>query len=93
MQAKTCKRTTWDAKRETFMQNPNIMTIKQVAAYLKISPRTVYKLVKERAIPSFKIMNMWRFEQAKIDQWIQEMSVLNNLNGNGGKDDAKSIDN
>jgi excisionase family DNA binding protein len=66
------------------MQNPNIMTIKQVAEYLKISPRTVYKLVKEGAIPSFKIMNMWRFERSKIDQWIQEKSEINNSNGKGG---------
>lgn len=75
------------------MQNPNIMTIKQVAEYLRISPRTVYKLVKEGAIPSFKIMNMWRFEQSKIDQWIHEKSEMNNFNGNGGKKHAKSIDN
>lgn len=75
------------------MQNHNIMTIKQVAEYLKISPRTVYKLVKEGAIPSFKIMNMWRFEQSKIDQWIQEKSDINNFNGNGGKEHVKSIDN
>lgn len=75
------------------MQNPNIMTIKQVAEYLKISPRTVYKLVKEGAIPSFKIMNMWRFERAKIDQWIQEKSEITISHGNGGKKHAKSTDN
>jgi excisionase family DNA binding protein len=69
------------------------MTIKQVAEYLKISPRTVYKLVKEGIIPSFRIMNMWRFERSKIDQWIQEKSEINNFNGNGGTAHAKSIDN
>ncbi|MEP9410169.1 MAG: helix-turn-helix domain-containing protein [Candidatus Brocadia sp.] len=75
------------------MQNPNIMTIKQVAEYLKISPRTVYKLVKKGAIPSFKIMNMWRFEQSKIDRWIEEKSEINNINENGGKEHAKSANN
>lgn len=75
------------------MHNPNIMTIKQVAEYLKISPRTVYKLVKEGIIPSFRIMNMWRFERSKIDQWIQEKSEINNFNENGGTAHAKSIDN
>ena len=59
------------------MQNQNIMTIKQVAEYLKVSPRTIYKLVKEGAIPTFKIMNMWRFEQSQIDQWIRDKSEIN----------------
>ena len=67
------------------MQNQNIMTIKQVAEYLKVSPRTIYKLVKEGAIPTFKIMNMWRFEQSQIDQWIRDKSEINNFCGNGGK--------
>lgn len=77
------------------MQNPNIMTIKQVSEYLKVSPRTIYKLVKTRGIPTFKIMNMWRFEQSKIDQWIKEKteSIHCNHNSAGGKKHAKSIDN
>ncbi|MBE7444804.1 MAG: helix-turn-helix domain-containing protein [Planctomycetia bacterium] len=75
------------------MQSPNIMTIKQVAEYLKVSSRTIYKLVKEGSIPTFKIMNMWRFEQSQIDQWIQKKSEINNFNVNGGKEDAKSINN
>ncbi|OOP55660.1 MAG: hypothetical protein AYP45_13495 [Candidatus Brocadia carolinensis] len=77
------------------MQNPNIMTIKQVSEYLKVSPRTIYKLVKTGGIPTFKIMNMWRFEQSKIDQWIKEKteSIHCNHNGAGGKKHAKSIDN
>lgn len=77
------------------MPIPNIMTIKQVAEYLKVSPRTIYKLVKTGGIPTFKIMNMWRFEQSKIDQWIEEKSesIDFNHNGVGGKKHAKNIDN
>ena len=55
-----------------------IMTIKQVAEYLKVSPRSIYKLVKDGAIPTFRIMNMWRFERSKIDQWINEKNGINN---------------
>lgn len=85
MHGNACHKKTPYAKGERDMQNPNILTIKQVAEYLKISPRTVYKLVKEGTIPSFKIMNMWRFEQSKIDQWIQEKSDFNDFNATGGK--------
>ena len=55
-----------------------IMTIKQVAEYLKVSPRSIYKLVKDGSIPTFRIMNMWRFERSKIDQWINEKNGINN---------------
>ncbi|HHT9146950.1 MAG TPA: helix-turn-helix domain-containing protein [Candidatus Wunengus sp. YC61] len=55
-----------------------IMTIKQVAEYLKVSPRSIYKLVKDGAIPTFRIMNMWRFERSKIDQWINKKNGINN---------------
>lgn len=61
------------------MQNCEIMTIKQVAEYLKVSPRSIYKLAKEGTIPTFKIMNMWRFERSKIDQWINGKSGVNNF--------------
>lgn len=56
-----------------------IMTIKQVAEYLKVSPRSIYKLVKDSAIPTFRIMNMWRFEKSKIDHWINEKNGITNF--------------
>jgi len=55
-----------------------IMTIKQVAEYLKVSPRSIYKLVKDGSIPTFRIMNMWRFERSKIDLWINGKNGINN---------------
>lgn len=71
------------------MKNRNILTIKQVAKYLEISPRTVYKLVKEEAIPSFKIMNMWRFEQSMIDQWIRAKTESKHFTFNGIEDESR----
>lgn len=71
-----------------------IMTIKQVAEYLKVSPRSIYKLVKDGSIPTFRIMNMWRFERTKIDQWINEKNGFNNsFNVKEGDKHAESINN
>ena len=71
-----------------------IMTIKQVAEYLKVSPRSIYKLVKDGSIPTFRIMNMWRFERSKIDQWINEINGINNsFNVKEGDKHAESINN
>ena len=71
-----------------------IMTIKQVAEYLKVSPRSIYKLVKDGSIPTFRIMNMWRFERTKIDQWINDKNGINNsFNVKEGDKHAESINN
>ena len=71
-----------------------IMTIKQVAEYLKVSPRSIYKLVKDGAIPTFRIMNMWRFERIKIDHWINEKNgITNSFYEKEGDKHAESINN
>lgn len=49
------------------MQNHEIMTTKQLAEYLKVSPHSRYKLVKWGTFPTFKIVNRWWFERLKID--------------------------
>jgi len=38
------------------------MTVKEVAGYLSLSVKTIYRLVEEGTIPAFKIGGQWRFE-------------------------------
>jgi PTS system nitrogen regulatory IIA component len=60
-----------------------ILTIKQVARYLKVNERAVYKLAQEGTIPTVKIANQWRFRRSMIDGWLdlQMSSHLRNANG------------
>ncbi len=51
-----------------------ILTIRDLAKYLKINERTVYKLAQERKIPAFKIGGSWRFMRAMIDDWIKNQA-------------------
>ena len=51
-----------------------ILTIKNVAEYLKVTERTIYRLAAAKKIPSFKVGGMWRFRQADIDAWIAAQS-------------------
>jgi len=46
------------------------MTVKEVADYLSLSVKTIYRLVEEATIPAFKIGGQWRFEQNSLDDWI-----------------------
>jgi len=48
-----------------------ILTIKQVADYLKVTERTIYRLAAAKKIPAFKVGGTWRFSRVDLDQWIQ----------------------
>jgi excisionase family DNA binding protein len=45
-----------------------IMTVKEVAVYLKMKPVTIYKLAKEGRIPAFRVASFWRFKKDLIDK-------------------------
>ena len=47
-----------------------ILTIEEVAAYLKAGRRTVYRLAANGQIPAFKLGGTWRFQRAELDRWI-----------------------
>lgn len=49
-----------------------ILTVKQVAEYLKVNERTVYRMATAKTIPAFKVGTSWRFKQLEIEQWIKE---------------------
>lgn len=49
-----------------------IMTIKEVAAYLKLKEKTAYRLAADGKIPGFKVGGSWRFKQSDIEQWIED---------------------
>jgi excisionase family DNA binding protein len=51
-----------------------IFTLDEVAAYLKVGKRTVYRLAAAKKIPGFKVGGMWRFRQTDIDGWIAAQS-------------------
>ena len=51
-----------------------ILTIKQVADYLKVTERTIYRLAAAKQIPAFKVGGSWRFSRTDIDSWIKQQS-------------------
>ena len=47
------------------------LTIRQVADYLQVAERTVYKLAWAGELPGFKVGNTWRFKREDIERWIE----------------------
>ncbi len=51
------------------------MTIGEVADYLKVTERTIYRLAAAKKIPAFKVGGSRRFSRADIDIWIKQQSM------------------
>jgi excisionase family DNA binding protein len=47
----------------------NVMTLEEVANYLRVHPSTIYRLVKKGKLPAFKVGSDWRFNLESIDNW------------------------
>ena len=54
----------------SFMAYSQLMTIEEVADYLRVKKRTVYEWVKKGKIPAIKTVGQWRFKKEKIDAWL-----------------------
>ena len=49
-----------------------ILTVKQVAEYLQVNERTVYRMANAKKLPAFKVGVAWRFKQSEIEKWIKD---------------------
>jgi excisionase family DNA binding protein len=49
-----------------------IMTIKEVAEYLKLTEKTAYRLAAEKKLPGFKVGGSWRFKTVDLEAWIEK---------------------
>ena len=50
----------------------DILTIEEVAKYLRVSERTVYDWAQKGEIPAGKIGTVWRFKRSEIEKWVNE---------------------
>ena len=62
----------------------DILTIEEVARYLRVSERTVYDWAQKGEIPSGKIGTVWRFKKSEIERWVNERLSSNRPAGTFG---------
>ncbi|NNG43527.1 helix-turn-helix domain-containing protein [Pseudoalteromonas sp. NEC-BIFX-2020_002] len=53
-----------------------ILTIQDVAIYLKLNEKTAYRLVNEGKLPGFKVGGSWRFKESDLNTWIENQKSL-----------------
>jgi excisionase family DNA binding protein len=66
-------------------ENESVLTIDELAEYLKISKSTLYKLVQEGKVPGQKVGRHWRFSRRAIDRWIEREDDEKGRSGAGDK--------
>lgn len=52
----------------------DIMTIREVAEYLRLNEKTTYRYAADGIIPGFKIGGAWRFRRDEIENWTKEQT-------------------
>ena len=55
-----------------FIMEDDILTIEEVAKYLRVSDRTVYDWAQKGEIPAGKIGTVWRFKKSELEKWVNE---------------------
>jgi excisionase family DNA binding protein len=61
-------------EKEKVVTDSVIMTVKDVAEYLRMSEAKVYRLVREGLLPVVRIGKTWRFRKDLLDDWLKESS-------------------
>ena len=57
-------------------QSESVLTIDDLADYLKVSKSTLYKLAQGGKVPGQKVGKHWRFRKETIDQWLDKTNDL-----------------
>ena len=52
------------------LMDTDVMTLEEVAAYLRLKPQTIYTWAQEKRIPAAKLGKEWRFRKSIIDEWF-----------------------
>ena len=54
---------------------PAFLTTEEVLGCLKITPRTVYRLIRAGELPAVRVGRQWRFRRADLDNWLAAREV------------------
>ena len=53
-----------------------ILTVSEVSAWLKVHPSTIYRLVRAKQIPAFRVGADWRFVAQDLELWLEQITVM-----------------
>ena len=54
---------------------PQLMSIEELATYLKLEKQTIYNWLHEKKISGIKVGHVWRFDRQTVDRWLKSQTV------------------
>jgi len=57
------------------VKQETLLTIDELASYLKVTRRTIYEWLKKKKIPAVKLVGQWRFRKDRIDAWLESHTL------------------
>ena len=56
------------------MPEPDVLTIHELAALLRVGLKTAYTLAQNGEVPGFKVGGQWRFRRREFEAWIDDQT-------------------
>jgi excisionase family DNA binding protein len=57
-----------------FQELEACLTTDEVLVYLKVTPRTIYRLIRTGELPAMRVGRQWRFRRPDLDAWLARQS-------------------
>ena len=51
------------------------MSVREVASFLNVDEKTIYRLVTKGELPGFKVLGSWRFQKSDLNAWIENQKI------------------
>ena len=61
---------------ENIIDPLTLLTIKEAAEALRLSTRTVHRMIKSKELPSFKVGGQWRLRESELQKWLEGQNQL-----------------
>ena len=74
------------------MDSARVMTLNELADFLRVHPSTIYRLLKRGGLPAFKVGSDWRFNSESIDRWLLEREQTEGKRGGRSRVDNQLAD-
>ena len=74
--------TSTETENDGAAMSDEVLTIKEVAALLRLAEKTVYAMANAGELPAFKIRGQWRIKRTELDRWLDEQPRI----GDRGRD-------
>ena len=68
-----------DQNMESSSSDIQVLTVHDVATYLRLSEAKVYRLAREGCVPAFRLGKSWRFRKDLIDAWMLRETRVNHV--------------